>query len=134
MTHCPLNMISESRGDAIRRWRLVGLSALAVTVTAAVADPDQNWVRIQAMPRAQRTQLLQTLRRFGRELTPAKQQAVRDLDRRIAALDTLQQFQYFAALRRYHNWLIRLPENRREELLAKPPDERMALVRTLIAN
>jgi hypothetical protein len=127
-------MIVDKRSEAIRHWGLVGVSALAWTLIAAVADSDRNWARIQAMPREQRVKLLQKLRRFDLELTTDKRQAVRELDRRIAALEPLQQFQYLAALRRYHNWLKRLPENRQEELLAKQPDERMALVRQLVVQ
>ena len=37
-----------------------------------------------------------------------------------------------AVLRRYHNWLDSLPENVKDSLLAKPPEERMAQVKSLV--
>ena len=45
-----------------------------------------------------------------------------------------QRAQYLSVLRRYHDWLDSLPENRQDELAAKPPGERMALVRKLITR
>jgi hypothetical protein len=127
-------MIQDKANNAIRKWGLVGVSAGAVVLVAAAADPDRSWARIRAMPREQRAKLLQNLQRFDLELTPEKQQAIRDLDRRIGQLDRAQQFQYRAVLRRYHNWVTSLPDNRRDELIHLPPAERMALVRKLIGE
>src|SRR5262249_38694998 len=72
--------------------------------------------------------------RFDLELAPERQQAIRDLDRRIAELDPARQSDYRAVLRRYHNWLSHLPENRREELLSSPAAQRMALVAKLVVD
>jgi len=127
-------MIGNRTYDVVRTWGLVAVSALAVVVMGAVADPDRSWARIRAMPMEQRTKLLQNLRRFDLELTAEKQQAIRDLDRRIAQLAPDRQFEYLAVLRRYHNWFSRLPENRQDELLSRPPAERMALVRKLVVD
>src|SRR5439155_1035268 len=106
-------IILDNANDPIRVWGLVGVSALAVVLIAAAADPDGSWARIRAMPLEQRTKLLQNLRRFDLELSLEKQEAIRDLDRRLAKLDPAQQSQYLAVIRRYHNWLHGLPENRR---------------------
>ncbi len=86
------------------------------------------------MPAEQRSRLLQSLQKFDLELTPEKQQAVRDLDRQITQLVPQQRAQYFWVLRRYHNWLDSLPENRREEILAQPADDRLATIRKLAAQ
>ena len=109
------------------------MSALAVVLIAAGTDPDANWTRIRALSMEQRTKLLQNLRRFDLELTPEKRQAIRDLDRRIAELDPARQSEYLAVLRRYHNWFNRLPENLQNDVLTKPPGERMTLIRKLVA-
>jgi hypothetical protein len=125
-------MILDVKNNLVRRWGLVGVSALASVVIAAAADPDRNWARIRAMPLEQRTRLLKNLRRFELELTPEKQRAIRELDRHIAELDVAEQSQYFAVLRRYHSWLNGLPENQRDELQSLPLAERMSLLRKLV--
>ncbi len=110
---------------------MVGVSALAVILVAAVAEPDPNWARIRSMPPDQRTKLLQRLRKFDLELTPAKQQTIRELDRQVAQLDPQQRARYFWVLRRYHDWLNQLPENKQEEILALPADDRLPTIRKL---
>ncbi len=40
----------------------------------------------------------------------------------------------FWVLRRYHDWLNSLPEIKQDELLAQPPDDRMALIRKLVVQ
>jgi hypothetical protein len=126
-------MMRDSRWDVVRTWGPVAVSALAVVLIAAGADLEANWTRIRALSMEQRTKLLENLRRFDLELTPEKRQAVRDLDRRIAELNPAKQFEYLAVLRRYHNWFNRLPENLQNDVLSKPPGERMALIRKLVA-
>jgi hypothetical protein len=127
-------MILDKKSHGIRRCGMVGVSALAVVLVAAVADLDPNWVRIRAMPPEQRSKLLQVLRKFDLELPPEKQAAIRELDRRIAQLDPQQRARYYWVLHRYHDWLNRLPENRQDEVLAQPPDDRLALIRKLIVQ
>lgn len=122
-------MVRDSMMEVVRNWGLVAVSALAVVSIAAGSDSDASWARIRALPMEQRTKLLQNLRRFDLELTPEKRQAVRDLDRRIAELDSVRRSEYRAVLRRYHSWFEHLPENLQEELLSKPPAERMTLIR-----
>jgi hypothetical protein len=65
-------MILDSKRGSMRSCGIVGVSALAVVLTAAVADPDENWVRIRAMPHEARLKLLENLRKFDLELTPEK--------------------------------------------------------------
>jgi hypothetical protein len=110
---------------------MVGVSALAVILVAAVAEPDPNWARIRAMPPDQRSKLLQGLKKFDLELTPEKQEAIRELDRQLAQVDPQQRARYFWVLRRYHDWLDQLPENKQEEILALPADDRLASIRKL---
>jgi hypothetical protein len=125
-------MMHRSRPELVRRWGWVAVSALAVVLIAAAADPVANWARIRTLSPEQRTKLLQNLDRFDLQLTPEKRQAVRELDRRLAELPPAQQSEYLAVLRRFHTWLARLPENLQNELLAQPPAERMALIRNLV--
>jgi hypothetical protein len=126
-----LDMIFARKKSRVRDGCLLGTSAFAVVLIAAATDGDRNWARIRSMPLEQRTKLLENLRRFDLELSPDRQEAIRDLDRRLAALDASSQSQYLAVLRRYHNWLNGLPEHRREEILSKAPAERMAQVQKL---
>jgi hypothetical protein len=125
-------MMHRSTLEFVRRWGWVAVSALAVVLIAAGADPDANWTRIRALSMEQRAKLLQNLERFDLQLTPEKRQAVRELDRRLAELPPAQQSEYRAVLRRFHTWLARLPENLQDELLSRPPGERMALIRKLV--
>jgi hypothetical protein len=127
-------MIPDRKQRAVRQWGPVAASALAVVSIAAATEPDRSWARIRAMSLEQRSKLMQNLRRFDLELTPEKQRALRDLDRRITELEPARQAEYLAVLRRYHNWLSHLPENRRDELLNLPAAERMALIRKLLAE
>jgi hypothetical protein len=125
-------MILDKKSEWIRRCGMVGVSTLAVVLVAAVVDPDPNWARIRALPPAERTKLLQNLRKFDLELAPDKQQAILELDRQIAQLDPERRARYLWVLRRYHDWLDSIPENKREEVLAQPPDDRLAMIRKLV--
>jgi hypothetical protein len=126
-------MIRHNNTGAIRKWGLSATAATAVVLIAADQSPDANWSRIRALPVAQRTKLADNLKLFDR-LAPEQQKAIRNLDRRITELDRSQQLQYLAAMRRYHNWLGSLPANRRDELISKPPAERIGLMRKLLAD
>jgi hypothetical protein len=125
-------MISETQRHRAGSWGLVGISAIAVILVAASTEHDAGWERLRAMPAEERARLLANLRRFDLELQPEQQSSVRELDRRLSELSPDRRAQYVAVLRRYHAWLNSLPENRQGELAAKPPGERMALVRKLI--
>ena len=110
------------------------LSAVAVVLVAAATGYEANLERLRAMPSEQRDRLLANLRRFDLELTPEQRTAARDLDSRLAEMSPEQRNERLAVLRRYHDWLNSLPENRQDEVSAKPPGERMALVRKLMAE
>ena len=125
-------MFLDKKSQWIRSCGMIGVSALAVVLVAAVAELDPNWARIRAMPAEQRTKLLQNLRKFELELSPEKQEVIRELDRQIAKLDPQQRARYFWVLRRYHDWLNSLPENKQDELLGQPPEGRKAMIRKLV--
>ena len=127
-------MSFEIKPKVIRRWSLSAISALAMILVAAGVDLDQNWTRLRALPREQRLKLIENLRRFDLVLKPEQQQSLRDLDRRITELPPEQRAHYRAALRRFDNWLNHLPENRRDELLDKPPEERMPIILRMVAG
>jgi len=113
---------------------LPALVALATILVAAGADLEANWDRLRALPAAQRKKLVDNLSRFDAVLTREQQQAVVDLDRRIHALDPSRRGEYLATLRRYHNWLGRLPDDRREELLRTPASERLTAINKLASQ
>jgi Protein of unknown function (DUF3106) len=105
---------------------------MAVILVAAASEHDPSVERLRNMPGDERSRLLKNLRDFDLELTPEQQAAIREMDRRLAALSPDQRAHYLTVLRRYHAWLSSLPEQRQNELAAKPPGERTALIRKLI--
>jgi hypothetical protein len=127
-------MTSISRNNRVGRFRPLVLSATAVILVAAAAGYEANWERLRGLPPDQRDRLRKNLSRFDLELTPEQQSAARELDRRLSEMNPEQRAQYLAVLRRYHDWLNSLPENRQDEVTAKPAGERMALVRKLIGE
>jgi hypothetical protein len=127
-------MMLDTKRRLIRTWGMVGVSALALVLVAAESQADRNWARIRELPPDRRSKLLQNLRKFDLELSSEKRAAIRDLDRRIQELDPSEQARYYWVLRRYHDWLNSLPENRQDELLGQSPGERMATIRKLIAD
>ncbi len=104
------------------------LVALATLSIAAGVDFEASWARLRALPAGQRKKLVDNLNRFDAVLTNEQQQSLRDLDRRIHKLDPAQRSEYLATLRRYHNWLSRLPGDRRDEIMRAPVSERMAAI------
>jgi hypothetical protein len=122
------------RRHTIRFWALPAISTLATMLVAATVDPSGgNWDRLRALPPEARQRLVDNLQKFDLLYSAEQQRAIRDLDRRINELDSTQQFQYLATARRYHNWLDRLPETKQDELNAKPPGERMDLIKKLVS-
>ncbi len=120
-----------------RRAMLVGgplaISALATILLAAV-DPERNMARIKAMPIEERQRLVENLRKFDLLYVPREQQALRELDRHLDELEPDRRAQYLAVLRRYHNWLNKLPDAKRDELRTTSPSERMALIKKLLVD
>lgn len=115
-------------------WKPMVLSAIALILVAAASEYDAGFERLKAMPVGERTRLLESLRDFELKYTPEQQSAVREIDRRLAAMSPDERAHYLAVLRRYHAWFNSLPEQRQDELATRPPGERMALVRTLIRD
>jgi hypothetical protein len=126
-------MIDVSYRHLISVSGLVGISALA-TVLVAAADPELAWGRLKAMPPEERQRLLDNVKKFDLIYTPDQQQSLREIDRRINELEPERRASYLAALRRYHNWLSRLPENKRDELNAMATAERLTLVKKLVKD
>jgi hypothetical protein len=89
---------------------------------------------LKAMPPEERQRLLDNLKKFDLIYTPDQQRSLMEIDRRLNELEPERRDSYLAALRRYHNWLGRLPDSRRDELNAKAPAERMALVKKLVPD
>ena len=119
---------------SIRTWCLPLISALATLVAAAAVDPEQNSVRLRALAGERRAKLVENLKKFDLLYSRQKQDSLRELDRRIHDLPPEQRAHYLDVLRRYHNWLNQLPENKQDELNEQPPAERMAAVKKLVAE
>ena len=97
-------------------------------LVAAATELDANSERLRAMPSEERNRLLANLQRFDLELTPEQRSSLASWTagspscrRTVAPLRSDP-----AALPQLAGGL---PENRQSELAAKPPGERMALVR-----
>jgi hypothetical protein len=127
-------MSVEIRRYKLRVWGPPVITCLAVLLVAAGVDLEQNWARLRSMPREARAKLAENLKKFDLVLKPDQQKALRTLDRRIFDLPQAQQAEYLAAMKRFHTWLAKLPDNRRDEVLEKAPAERMTLVRKLAAQ
>jgi hypothetical protein len=127
-------MIHRSKEGPPTR-RISGLVAGVLLVTAAGAVTlDENRERFLQMSAVARRDLAETLRRFDHDFRPEQQRAIRAIDDRLKELPKEERESYFAAARRFHNWIKGLPERVRDDLLAKPPDQRLAAARTLLAR
>jgi hypothetical protein len=130
----PAERSGEVARNAGRVLLLPAVVALATVLIAAGIDLEANWNRLKALPSDQRKKIVDNLLRFDAVLNSDQQRAVRELDRRIHELPVAQQSEYFAVLRRYHGWLSRLPDDRRDEILRAAPNERMAAINKLIST
>jgi hypothetical protein len=119
---------------SIRTWCLPIISAAVTVVAAAAVDPEQNWARLRSLSSERRAKLIGNLKNFDLLYARSKQDSLRELDRRIHAFPPEQREHYLAVLRRYHNWLNQLPENKQDELNELPPAERMAAVNKLVID
>jgi hypothetical protein len=119
---------------ALSVWGVPAVVAAALVLVAAAADLEENLARLKLLPRDQRAKLVENLQKFDLVLTAEQRKSLRELDRRIAELPPDQQADYLAALRRYHNWLNRLPDRNRDEILSTPAEKRMALVAKLVSQ
>jgi hypothetical protein len=126
-------MIEANCRRAITLGGLAGISTLA-TILVAAADPDLAWGRLKAMPPEERQRLLDNVKKFDLIYSPEQQRSLREIDRRINELEPDRQASFLAALRRYHNWLSRLPDNKRDELSATATTERLAVVKKLVKD
>ncbi len=116
------------------RGAIVIGSALATLLIAAGLDRQANLDRLAAMPAARREALLDQLRKFDLILTAEKRDEVRKLDRKIQELEPDGRAEALAVMRRFHDWLDTLPDNTRDDLLARSPGERIAEIKKLLAR
>src|SRR5262249_36884874 len=100
MTVRPQEMIPTTRKSSADTWRPALISAMAVILVAAAGEHDASFERLQKMPAGARKRLLDNLRDFDLKLAPEQQAAVRDMDRRLAAMSPDQRAQYLTVLRR----------------------------------
>jgi hypothetical protein len=105
-----------------------------VVLLGASDAVDEARARLLGMTLQERKLIEESLRRFDHVLTLEQQKAIRELDQRITRLAPEERTRYLAVLRRYHNWLDSLPETVKNSVLDKSIDERMALVKSLVAR
>ena len=128
-------MYSCSQSLLARALAIVIVPAALVLATGAGDPPDDARARLQGMSPQRRTELANALKQFDLLLTTDQQKSIREIDQQISRLSAEDEVRYLAVLRRYHNWLDSLPDAERENLQAKPPEERMAHIKkTLIST
>jgi hypothetical protein len=120
--------------------RLAGWVAVLCCLAPGAARPGfaadsqvKNWDRLRSMPREERLVLSEKLKQFD-ALGRSDQAAIRALDDRISKLPDADRANYESVLRRYHQWVLGLTEDQRNELKALPASERMRLVTKLRAE
>jgi hypothetical protein len=127
--------VSFTRRSILPRACAAAIVATAVPILIGAADQlGESLSRLQGMSPQQRIELADALRRFDLQLSPEDQKSIRKIDEQIHKLSEVDRARYLATLRRYHNWLDTLPDTVREDLLAKVPEARMALIKTLLAK
>ncbi|MGC8638888.1 MAG: hypothetical protein ACP5XB_03295 [Isosphaeraceae bacterium] len=127
--------VSLSLRSILARASATVLCAVAVLVLLGASDQLQDaMARLQSMSARQRTALAQALQRFDLKIPPDEQESIRQIDSRLNALPPDERVRYLAVLRRFHNWLDTLPNDVRDNLLAKAPQERMPQIKTLLAR
>jgi hypothetical protein len=126
--------VSLSPRSLLARALAIMIVPAAALAIGAADEPGEARARLQNMSLRQRSELADALKQFDLQLTSEQQKSIRAIDEQISRLPAEEKVRSLAALRRYHNWLDSLPERVRDSLLAKPPGERMAQVKTLTAN
>lgn len=119
------------------RLRSAGARAILLAgllPAASAEEPEANLARLRTMSREHRESLSKTLDAFdglGRE----ERDAIRDLDAKLAGLDSETRARYLAVLRRYHVFLQNLPEAKRKALEAEPdPSRKLAMIAAIRAE
>ena len=107
---------------------LVLLAAFAAAPSGP-SDEDENYRRLQAMPRERRVALSENLERFDK-LEKDEQSSIRKLDAELSRLDPVEQARYRSLLRRYHLWANGLTDEQKARLEdAGSPEARFNLAR-----
>ena len=88
----------------------------------------------RALPAEQRQKLVDDLERF--DLLSRGSSSRPSATSIVASTSSIRQSraEYLAVLRRYHNWLSRLPEDRRDEIMRTPASERLAAISKLASQ
>jgi hypothetical protein len=113
-----------------RAIALVAALAAAGFLGAAGADP-AALERLRSLPLRQRRALAEALDRFDR-LDAVDQAAIREVDRRVAALGPEERARALDRLHRYHLYVESLPASRRDELRQMSPEGRIEAVNAFL--
>src|SRR4051794_17977855 len=101
---------------------LAFIAVSALSAPGPSGDTADGWSRLQSMPPELRTHLAEQLKEFAL-LSRPERDAVRALDRKIADEPVVNREVYETVLRRYHLWVMSLPETQRNELRGVAPTE-----------
>jgi hypothetical protein len=114
----------------------LGLLAAALAGAAPAAGQESAWLdnhqrreRLEKMTAAEKEQLLRQKERFE-QLSPEERQQLRDTCQTLAKAPDGRRL--FGVLERYCQWLKTLTPVERAEVLALPPEARVAKIRTLM--
>jgi len=132
-SHTAPPAVFPARAGGRKRTALV-VSTLGFLLVAAAIDRQASLARLGSMPDSWREELFDKLRRFDLVLTPEQRASVLQIDSYIQSLEPERRLEALAAARRFHAWLGTLPENVRDDILARPPGERMSEIRKLLAK
>lgn len=118
----------RAKAPSSTRLRIALVLAIGWTPPGvSFAGDDENWQRLQAMPRERRVVLDKKLREYDK-LPAQKKDAIQTLDREVNAQEPGNRAHYLSVMRRYHLWVQTLPEDQQKQLQDAPPEQRMALV------
>ncbi|MBW3596678.1 MAG: hypothetical protein KY475_05320, partial [Planctomycetes bacterium] len=114
-------------------WLLIlavaGASATAVGQESARLSHQQRRARLEKMSAAEKEQLLRQKERFD-QLSPQEQEELRATCKALAEAPDGDQL--FGILQHYCDWLKSLPPVERAEVLALPPEQRIAKIKKLV--
>jgi hypothetical protein len=123
---CEARMSWQTRGVGLLLLVVLGTSGKG----AEPAEVDANWNHLHSMPRKQREELRENLKRFD-AMSPQEQAAIRRLRQRLDELEPSERDRYVAVMRRYHIWFRSLSKEKQEELAKSPVKERIQKINEL---
>jgi hypothetical protein len=119
-----------------RHAGVVVLMALSIAFIPHAQGDESSlgpWSRLESVPLKRREELADKLKEFS-ALPRDRQQAVRDLDQRLATLEPADRDRYLSLLRRYHVWLQDQSEADRPSFVQGTIEERIRKIGQSLAK